>query len=239
MKTVILCGGRGLRYSDNKPKGLALIAGIPIIQRVMDIYYSQAFNDFLLILGHKGNEIESYFKNFRKYKTEFVYIDNNMNKGGALKLAEEYIDDCSNPLEKCLDNWFCTYCDCLADIDLRSLYLEHIKSENIATITAIKPYHDVGVLTFGEGIESGKILKIEEKPQMSEWANGGFFVFNKRIFDYVYRDNDDLETDIFGRLIKEGKLGGYKHNGLWNTVNSVKEELELNKLYGENEKWKK
>lgn len=226
MKVVILCGGKGLRYSSDKPKGLALVAGIPIIQRVMNIYYLQGHNDFLLILGYKGKEIEDYFKNLKKYKVKFEYIEEGMNKGGALFLAKEH---CLNE-----QDFFCTYCDCIADVDLNRLCYEHIALRNVATLTAIRPYHDVGILTFGEKYDQGKkIVEIREKPQMNEWANGGFFVFNRSFFEYIYRNSDDLETDIFGRLVKEGKLGGYKHNGKWNTINTPKDEEKLNKLYEE------
>lgn len=224
MKVVILCGGKGLRYSNDNPKGLAMVAEIPIIEHVMNIYHGQGHYQFLLILGYKGREIEEHFLISSKYKPKYTYILGGMNKGGAISLSKDFIGED--------EDFMCTYCDCIANVDLNELYSEHIKSENVATLTAIRPLHEVGILTFGEG--SNKILEIKEKPQMNEWANGGFFVFNRKFFDYIYNNSDDLETDIFGRLAKDSKLGGYKHNGRWNTINSLKDEVILNDIYTNN-----
>lgn len=220
MKTVILCGGKGLRYGSFKPKGLALIGNKPIVHRVIDIYYNQGYNDFLLILGYKGKDIEKYFSSLKKYKLEYVYIKENMNKGGALVLARNFVGSD--------ENFFCTYCDCLADINLNYL-LAHHEHDNVATITVIRPVSEFGIVLFG--IHGNKIVEFKEKPQMDSWTNGGFFVFNRNIFDHIYSDEDNLETDIFNRLVSSKQMGGYRHNGFWSTVNSMKDELRLNDIY--------
>ncbi len=220
MKTVILCGGKGLRYGNSKPKGLAHIGDRPIIHHVIDIYSKQGYNDFILILGFRHNDIENYFSNMEhNYNINFLYINENMNKGGALYLVEQYIDK---------ENFFCTYCDGVANIKLSELLKTHIGSNNIATITTIKPYHEFGIVIFGN---NNKIVEFKEKPVMNEWTNGGFFVFTKEIFDHILSPEDNLETDVFQRLVEKNKIGGYKHIGFWNTINTQKDEENLNKLY--------
>ena len=220
MITVILCGGKGLRYGNNKPKGLAQIGDKPILQHVMEIYSKQGHNDFIVVLGHMCKEIENYFSSIdHDYNIEFVHIEKNMNKGGALYMAKQYIQE---------ENFFCTYCDGVANIKLSDLLDNHIKSNNIVTITAIKPYHEFGIIVFGN---NNKIIKFREKPQMNEWTNGGFFVFKKDIFDHIYCPEDNLETDVFGRLVNKEKIGGFKHFGFWNTINTQKDEETLNKKY--------
>ncbi len=229
MKTVILCGGKGLRYGNSKPKGLADVAGKPIIHRVIDIYIKYGYNDFLLILGHRGQDIEEYFRNSKKNTNiRYVYIKDGMQKGGALGLSKEYIGQD--------ENFFCTYCDCLADLNLDNLLDLHINSGNIGTITAIRPYHDFGILELedcenSDSAEYGKIIEMKEKPQMKQWANGGYFCFNRNIFDYIYSREDNLETDVFQRIVRDRKLGCYKYDGMWNTINSLKDEIALNQLY--------
>lgn len=222
IKILILCAGKGLRYGGFKPKGLSLIGNKPIIHHVMEIYTRQGYRDFILILGYKHNDIERYFKSFdHGYNIEFTHIKENMNKGGALTVAKDIL---ARDHE---DNFFCTYCDCLANINLENLIQFHNSQDNIATITTIKPYHEFGIVVFGN---DKKIIEFREKPQMNEWTNGGFFIFNKKIFNYILSPEDNLETDIFNRLVKKNKIGGYKHQGFWNTVNTQKDEELLNEL---------
>lgn len=219
MKTVILCGGKGLRYRNSKPKGLAQIGEKPVLHHVMEIYSRQGYDDFILILGFGHEAIEKYFRDIEhNYNINFLHVSENMNKGGALYLAEKLIND---------NNFFCTYCDGLANIKLEELLNIHINCDNIATITTVKPQHEFGIVIFGD---NNKIIEFREKPIMDEWTNGGFFVFTKEIFDHIYYPEDNLETDIFDRLVKKQKIGGYKHTGFWNTINTQKDEENLNKL---------
>lgn len=226
MKTVILCGGKGLRYGNIKPKGLAQIGDKPILHHVMEIYSKQGYKDFILILGFGNDHIEKYFSEIdHDYNINFLHITENMNKGGALYLSEQFIDE---------NNFFCTYCDGVANIKLAELLKVHKDSNNIATITAVKPHHEFGIVIFGDN----KIIEFREKPQMNEWTNGGFFVFTKEIFDHIYSPEDNLETDVFQRLVDRQRIGGYKHQDFWRTLNTQKDEENLNKLYINNElKW--
>lgn len=232
MKVIILCAGKGLRYANNKPKGLALIGNKPILSHIMDIYSKQNYNDFILILGHKYEDIIDYYSNINhNYNIEYIQIKENTNKGGALSLVESIIKNNG------YDNFFCNYCDCIADVNLSELLKIHIESDNIATITAIRPYHDFGIIVFDD---KDKIIKFREKPQLNEWVNGGFMIFSKEIFDYIISPLDNLETDIFDRLVERYKIGGYKHHGFWSTINTLKDEENLNKLFNDNQvKWVK
>lgn len=227
MKTVILCGGRGLRYGNDKPKGLAHIGDKPILHHVMEIYSRQGYKDFIPILGFGNNVIEKYFSDIdHHYNINFLHINDNMNKGGALYLAKPFIKE---------NNFFCTYCDGIANIKLTDLLGTHIISDNIATITTVRPQHEFGIVIFGD---NNKIIEFKEKPQMDQWTNGGFFVFTKEIFDHICFPGDNLETDVFQRLVDRYKIGGYKHQGFWNTINTQKDEENLNKLFKENDlKW--
>lgn len=254
MKTVILAGGKGLRYGIEKPKGLALVGGKPIIHHVMSIYSSQGYNDFILILGNGGEKIEEYFAGIKHgYKIVYRNVSERMNKAGSLYLVEKLlIEDEVNEVDSGESrdrNFMCTYADCIADIKLKELLRFHSKSDNIATITAVKPNHEYGIIEFDGGVVDGgmiccggccndegdKIVKFREKPQMSNWMNAGFFVFNCKIFDYIHCPEDNLETDVFNRLVEAGKIGGYKHYGAWETLNTLKDEVRLNEMYDEGE----
>lgn len=227
MFTVILCGGKGLRYGNSKPKGLAQIGDKPILHHVMEIYSKQGFKDFILILGFRHNDIEEYFSKIdHDYNIKFLHINENTNKAGALYMTKPFIKE---------NDFFCTYCDGLANIKLSELLNSHTMSDNIATITTIRPRHEFGIVVFGD---NNKIIEFKEKPQMDQWTNGGFFVFKKEIFDYIFSKEDNLETDIFQRLIDVCKIGGYKHQGFWNTISTQKDEENLNKLSnGKDLKW--
>lgn len=227
MKTVILCGGKGTRYDIERPKSLAIIGDKPIIHHVMDIYSIQGFNDFILAIGWKGDHIENYFKSSEKSeKLEFdiTFVDTGIdsNTGHRIKLIEDYIGKDKD--------FFCTYSDGLANIDLSRLIEYHKTHKKIATITAVRPYHQFGILRF----DNDNIISFDEKPRMNEYINGGFFIFNRQIFDYIYKDNnDELEKDIFPRLLDIYNLVAYKHEGFWDTLNTPKDEIRLNRLYDE------
>lgn len=224
MKVVILCGGKGLRYGDDRPKGLAMIGDKSIIHHVMNIYAYQGHNDFILILGHKSGQIIDYFSSTdHNLNIKYEFINEKMKTGGALKLAEPHILNIKD------SKFMCTYCDSLANINLSRLITTHINSNNIATLTAVKTNHIYGIL--GLSLIGNRIKKFYEKPIMKEWINGGFFVFSREFFNFIIKDEDILETDIFNRILSNKKLGYYKHKSNWWTVNTLKDEIILNKIY--------
>ena len=228
MKTVILAGGKGLRYNNSDiPKPLAMIGDRPIIQHVMDIYSNQGFNDFILALGYKKNTIIDYFNIIEHdYNIEFVDTGEESNTAHRIKLIEEYIskDD---------EHFFCTYSDGLSNVNLNKLQNFHQRNKYIATLTAVRPQNIYGILNIGF---NGRVTKFNEKPMMNDYINGGFFVFNRDIFNHISLNNRDLEIDILPSLCYEGMLGAHKHEGYWNTVNTIKDQMILNDIYNDYKK---
>ncbi len=241
MKVIILCAGKGLRYDNNKPKGLAMIGNIPILHHVMNIYAKQGHENFILIIGNKGEQIKEYFKNYTfnidnctdntpNYKLTFVNINKETLTGGAVLLAKPYI-----PLSD--KNFFCTYCDCLGNVNLNKLEVKHITNKNIATITVTKPYSNFGITLLDS---NDNIIGFSEKPKLNEYINAGFFIFNTKIFNYITNDNSILETDVFNKLVEKNQLGAYRHDNItsfWETINNMKDEQKLNDIYNEHLKY--
>lgn len=230
MKVVILAGGRGLRYSSEKPKALAMVGNKPILHHVLDIYSQQGLNEFILCLGWKQEDVINYFlKENHNYEITFVDTGQDSHTAKRLKLIEKYI-----PKED--ENFFCTYSDGLANVNLDKLLIEHVTknlkpsvNKNVATLTAVQPFSQFGVLVFNN---NGNIERFEEKPKMLQWINGGFFIFNKKIFNYIdLEKNQELERDILTELAYRNELGSYKHEGFWVTINNIKDEIRLNELY--------
>ncbi len=230
MKTIILCGGKGTRYNIDKPKVLAMIGNKSILHHVIDIYSTQGFKDFILAIGWKGGCIKEYFESTNlelDCNITFVDTGENTNTGGRVKLVRDYIPEKDK-------YFFCTYADGIANVDLNRLNTTHVSKGNIATITIIRPYNQFGVVKVDE---YDQIKNFEEKPKMKEYTNGGFFVFNRDIFDYV-ENNDELEVQVFERLLHKNSLGAFRHEGFWDTLNTPKDEIRLNNIYNERTKSK-
>lgn len=222
MKVVILAGGKGQRYNSDRPKPLAMIGNKAIIHHLMDIYSKQGYNEFILCLSWKKEEIiEHLMKVVHDYKIDFVDTGEYSHTAKRIKLIENYI-----PKED--KEFFCTYADGLANIDLTRLYARHITNRNIATLTAVRPINNFGVLEFDK---SGNVIGFKEKPRMQEYINGGFFIFNRKIFDYIdLNKNQELEKDILSKLAEINQLGAYKHEEFWETINTYKDEINLNNI---------
>lgn len=203
------------------PKVLINIGNRPILWHIMKYYAHFGFNDFLLCLGYKGEEIVKYFKHNQEFKIRFVDTGLQTNTGGRLKRVEKYIED---------DTFFVTYGDGLADINLKRLLGFHKKQGKIATLTASRPLSTFGIVGIGL---SGQVTHFEEKPILDHWINGGFFVFNKEVFAYV-KSNDILEKHCFGRLVKANSLSAFKHRGFWECMDTYKDNLRLNMLWEKN-----
>lgn len=229
MQVVILCGGEGTRLSEYTykiPKPLVDIGGKPILWHIMQFYKHQGFNDFILCLGYKGEKIKEYFKDKKGFNITFVDTGLKSNKAERIKQVEKYITD---------DEFFVAYGDDLSNIELKKL-LEHHKNKNkIVTLTTIRPYSQFGILQLNE---DGTVNGFKEKPKLDCWINGGFFVFNKKIFQYLKREGD-LEKEIFKQLAEENQISAFKHEDFWICMNTFKDTLELNKLWDDNKaKWK-
>ena len=223
MKCVILAGGYGTRISEEshmKPKPMIEIGGKPILWHIMKIYSVHKINDFVICLGYKGDQIKEYFDrfDFTPWNIQLVDTGEDTMTGGRLKRIQDKIDDT-----------FCvTYGDGLSDINLNDLILFHKEKRSLATLTAIHPPERFGVLN----LSGDYITQFHEKHAgESSWINGGFFVFEPEIFDYLQDDSTILERMPLETLAKEQKLAAFKHNGFWHPMDTQRDKKHLEKLW--------
>ena len=219
MKVVILAGGYGSRlseYTKTIPKPMVKILGKPIIHRIIDHYVSYGHQEFYIALGYKGNELKKYFlkKRFsKKIKINLIDTGKNTMTGGRLKRLEPYLKD----------TFLMTYGDGLSNIHLNKLIDFHKKNKKIFTLTAVRPPARFGSIK----IKGNYVNYFKEKNNLDEgWINGGFFVFNKRILDYL-DDNSFLEKKPLETLAKIGELKSFKHNGFWYALDSLRDKIVL------------
>lgn len=222
IQVVILCGGRGTRMGDAArfiPKPMIKIGNKPILWHIMKIYSCWGFKNFILCLGFKGNKIREYFKNKKEWNIKFIDTGLNTNTGGRIRKIQRYIKT---------DTFFVTYGDGLSDINLKRLLKFHKKKNKIATLTAVRPSSQFGIIELDGN--SDLVTKFNEKPILDHWINGGFFVFEKEIFLYLNYD-DILEKEPFTKLAKIKNLIAYQHKGFWECMDTYKDNLELNKMW--------
>ena len=205
MKVVILAGGLGTRISeesDTQPKPMIKIGGMPVLLHIMKIYSYYKINEFIICLGYKGDVIKKFFSNYDSAPWSVQLIDTGLDTmtGGRIKRIQEHIDDT-----------FCvTYGDGLSDININNLISFHKEKKSLATLTAIHPPERFGVLN----LSGDYVSEFHEKhTSESSWINGGFFVFEPEVFDYL-QDGDMtiLERGPLETLSKEQKLTAFKHN---------------------------
>ena len=231
MKAVILAGGYGTRISERShliPKPMIEIGGKPILWHIMKIYLAHKIDDFVICLGYKGEKIKEYFEQFDSKLWNVQLIDTGLNTmtGGRLKRIQDKIDDT-----------FCvTYGDGVSDVNLNNLITFHKEKKSLATLTAIHPPERFGVLNL-----SGDYVKEfhEKHTGESSWINGGFFVFEPEIFDYLQNDSTVLERAPLETLAKEQKLAAFKHNGFWHPMDTLRDKKHLEDLWtSEKAPWK-
>ncbi len=248
MKVAVLCGGKGTRLREEtefRPKPMVEIGGRPILLHIMKLYAHYGFNDFVLALGYKGNVIKDYFLNFDSMlkdftvmlgtpgRPEIIHHDHDEHNdfvvtladtgedtmtAGRLRLLQRYVDD---------DVFMVTYGDGLADVNIRELLAFHQVHGKLATVTAIRPTSRFGLLDIAE---DGQVACFREKPQMDEWINGGFFVFNRQVFEYFDHDCM-LEQEPLINLAADGQLVAYRHHGFWHAMDTYRDTLYLNDMW--------
>jgi len=231
MKAVILAGGYGTRLSEEthlKPKPMVEIGGKPILWHIMKIYSTYKIDDFVICLGYKGEKIKEYFEQFDSKLWNIQLIDTGLDTmtGGRLKRIQDKID-----------NTFCvTYGDGVSDINLNNLVTFHKEKKSLATLTAIHPPERFGVLN----LSGDYVTEFHEKHTgESSWINGGFFVFEPEIFDYLQNDSTVLEKSPLETLAKEQKLSAFKHNGFWHPMDTQRDKKHLEDLWtSEKAPWK-
>ena len=254
MKVVLLAGGYGTRISEEteiKPKPMVEIGGKPILWHIMKIYSHYGFNDFIICLGYKGYYIKEYFANYylhmsdvtidlaahkthvhstrsEPWKVTLVDTGENAMTGGRVKAIGDYIDDGED---------FClTYGDGVSDVNITELVTYHKAHGKLATLTAVKPSGRFGALELSA---ENQVTHFIEKPQGDgAYINGGFFVMNKKILDYIAGPTTILERDPLEKLTQEGQLMSYKHEGFWQPMDTLRDKTYLNELWAKDAPWK-
>jgi glucose-1-phosphate cytidylyltransferase len=229
MSLVILCGGKGTRMGNINeliPKPLIKIGDMPVLWHIMKYYSVFGIRRFILCTGYLKEQIEGFTKSIGYWDVACVDTGEETNTGGRIKRVE----DCINS-----DLFMATYGDGLSDIDLNKLLEHHRNSNIIATLTAVQPINQFGIVEFNS---RSIVTKFIEKPKADFWINGGFFVFNKEIFNFI-KDNDILEKDVFNSLVVKGGLSAFLHNGFWQCMDTYKDNIFLNEIWNSGEaKWK-
>lgn len=243
MKVVILCGGYGMRMrelTEHAPKPLAIVGGKPILWHLMKLYSKYGFDDFILPLGYMGEKIKEYFMNYdwkqndfildfsndekkilflkkpEKWKITFVDTGADTMTGGRIKRIQPFIKG---------DTFFMTYGDGLCDVNISELLEYHWEKGKIATLTGIQKKSQYGILKVKDGVATG----FGEKTEIEGLINGGFFVLNNEIFNYLPGDQCVFEKEPLSKLSEEGQLAVYQHSGFWQAVDTYKELQDMEK----------
>ena len=224
MKAVILAGGYGTRISEEshlKPKPMIMIGEMPILWHIMKIYSEYNINDFVICCGYKEEVIKEYFSKFdsKSWNIELVNTGLDTMTGGRIKRIQNHIDDT-----------FClTYGDGLSDVNITDLISFHKEKKSLATLTAVHPPERYGVVN----LSGHYVTEFREKhTSESSWINGGFFVFEPKIFDYL-QDGDStiLEKKPLETLAKEQQLTAFKHTGFWHPMDTLRDKNHLENLW--------
>ena len=225
MKVVILAGGKGSRisyYTEKIPKPMIKIGNIPMLTHIMRIFKYYGFDEFLIATGYRGEIIKRYYRNSKEFqKIKIVDTGKYSNTGGRLL-----------KLKKILKNeisFFMTYGDGVTNLNLIKLLNFHNKHKKIATVTAVRP-----PVKFGElEINKNNFVKsfIEKLQLKTGWINGGFFIFNHKIFNYIKDFKIVFEREPLINLTKEKQLVAYKHAGYWKCMDNLNEKKQLETIY--------
>lgn len=245
MKVVILAGGFGTRFSEEtalKPKPMIEIGDKPILWHIMKVYSHYGFNDFVICLGYKGYMIKEWFTNYSLHNSDVTFdlkknsikahnngsepwtvtlVDTGANSmtGGRIRRIKEYVDN---------ERFMLTYGDGLGDVDIPALIKFHKKQGKIATLTSVVPEGRFGVLSINK---KNMVTKFSEKTDNQSRINGGFFVLEPEVFDYIEGDETIFEKGPLEKLASEGELSAYPHNGFWKPMDKLYDKKELEKLW--------
>jgi len=246
MRVVILAGGMGSRLAEEtvlRPKPMVEIGGRPILWHIMKIFSEQGFDEFVIALGYKGELIKRYFLDFNAlnndlsvdlaanritlhggdqptWKIHLVDTGLHTQTGGRLRRLRKWLED--EP------DFLFTYGDGVADVDLEELVRFHRSQGRLATVTSVRSPARFGRLAF----DGDRIVEFFEKPETGEgWINGGFFVLNRGVFDYIDGDDSVWERDAVEKLTRDGQLAGYRHYGFWSCMDTIKEKEILERIW--------
>ncbi len=254
MKTVILCGGLGTRLSEEthiKPKPMVEIGGRPMLWHIMKIYERYGFNDFMLALGYKGEVIKDYFLNYHARQSDLTVHLKSGSVDYSNPTAENWnvslidtgsVTQTGGRIGRLRDHlksegtFMVTYGDGVSNVDISSLVDFHKSHGRLATVTAVRPPARFGDLQ----ITDNQVTSFEEKPQAGEgWINGGFFVFEPEVLDFIDEDSTILEKAPLENLAKQGELMAFNHTGYWQSMDTLRDKLALEELWKNNQApWK-
>jgi glucose-1-phosphate cytidylyltransferase len=254
MKVVLLAGGLGTRLSEEtslRPKPMVEIGGMPILWHIMKIYSSHGYNDFVICLGYKGYLIKEYFANYFLHKSDVtIDLKNNSVKvddskaepwtitlvdtgnesmtGGRIKRIQKYIGN---------EPFLLTYGDGVSNVDITELVKYHKTNGKLCTVTAVQPSGRFGALNLADNDQVDSFM---EKPKGDgSWINGGFFVCEPAVFDYINGDSTVFEKEPMENIAAQGEMIAFKHNGFWKPMDTLRDKQELESDWQSNEaKWK-
>ena len=247
MKVVILCGGLGTRLREEteyRPKPMIDVGGRPILWHIMKGYAHYGIKVFVICTGYRGDVIKEYFLNYEAANNDFTiclgsrsqieyhgaHTEQNFRvtvadtghdtmTGGRIKRIQRYIDD---------ETFAVTYGDGLADVNFAELLAFHRGHGKLATVTAVQPSSRFGVL---EVDDAGGVRSFAEKPKLEGFTSAGFFVFQRRVFDYLHGDDCILEREPLEQIAREGQLMAYRHQGFWYAMDTYREYKQLNEIW--------
>ena len=245
MKVIILAGGHGTRLAEEtslRPKPMVEIGGKPILWHIMNVYAGHGFKDFLVACGYKGDVIKEYFHKIFLHNSDYIVdlkdgsvevvnpnrldwrigvIDTGLESmtGGRIRRLQPFTAN---------ETFMVTYGDGLCDVDITELLAFHRAHGRLATVTAVRPPARFG----GLNLSGDRVCEFSEKPQTGEgWINGGFFVFEPGVFDYIENDETILEREPLERLAAEGELMAFRHPGFWQPMDTLRDKQLLESLW--------
>jgi len=245
MKTILLAGGFGTRLSEEtglRPKPMVMVGDRPILSHIMGMYAKNGFNDFLVAGGYRVDFIKNYFANLNMqlndYKIDLstgeieilgknapnwkiAVVDTGLNTmtGGRIKRLRDHVNG---------ETFMCTYGDGVSNVDIKALVDFHNSHDRLATVTAVRPPARFGNLV----LEGKQVVDFEEKNQLNEgWINGGFFVLDAKVFDYIDDDSQPFEREPLSRLADDKQLIAFHHDGFWQPMDTLREKNMLDDMW--------
>lgn len=226
MRVLIFAGGAGTRLSEetyNKPKPLVTIGEIPIIQHIINWYSKFGITKFTALTGYLGSQISEYFDSVaNKYPhliLDTLATGEDTQTGGRLRKALEFFPD---------EKFLVTYGDGISNVNIEDLMKFHLEQGVLATVTAVRPLARFGSLA----IDQNRVVEFKEKDHLSQsWINGGYFVLDRKIYEYLGTDDMPFERAPLSNLAKDGQLGAFKHFGAWFPMDTLREKNELEDLW--------